>query len=411
MRFLPLLYCVIIVACMVDAGDAIQLDDELHADCPPAAICQDESNIVGGPLTLKHTTRSVDPSELQEILSPCGEFEYDVDLILLQHFYLYLQPVSDEAKEMGCPTALIHSSSLTLSPDSPLKKNFLFVFDDFANLESLGFMGKDGTLIDYGKFTLRNIAGAYLRAEVNAPGHKGQAYNFAMNNCADLIGNVLHELGYVMTATDSRMIASGLLKVFPLIASKVRSSLQATDPHHILHSMSDEDIAFWIVEARTTKMYEAKQQAAVKSLRSDVDALQEEVAELNLEVAALKEGQDSALGPKEKRMFGPPETSDIHNYDEAVAFCQSKHLALGSYQDYCGDSGTVYGGAKDSHEWAPTSDHKNAWVFVGASTKENLWKECTTHEEADNGKSPTWGIDKTAKESFEANYVLCTGSL
>jgi hypothetical protein len=138
--------------------------------------------------------------------------------------------------------------------------------------------------------------------------------------------------------------------------------------------------------------------------RSGLDIISAEIAE--------KEGEDLVSITDHTTLYGPQDTADVSTYDDAVAFCLAKgHESLASLSEYCGfggEQGELASSALSSDEWAPISDRNGCFVQVGDGGAAT-WGHptCILHTSV-TGSNPKWGVTP-AKETWESNYVLCSG--
>ena len=91
--------------------------------------------------------------------------------------------------------------------------------------------------------------------------------------------------------------------------------------------------------------------------------------------------------------------------EEAKAFCEINGLVLGSSYDLCSD-GIPYSGIRTGEDqWVAVSDAYNEWVQIG----DGKYSACVNYQDVAGGANPDWGTDY-AKETYEANYILCITS-
>jgi hypothetical protein len=103
-------------------------------------------------------------------------------------------------------------------------------------------------------------------------------------------------------------------------------------------------------------------------------------------------------------MFGLEDTKDLKTYNEAVSFCEGKGLEVGSKDDYCGATGTPFGGFRSGDFWSPISDHFNGWVQLGNEQH----SPCVTQRDIGEGEDgPAWGTDESYREPVQNVFVLC----
>jgi hypothetical protein len=100
---------------------------------------------------------------------------------------------------------------------------------------------------------------------------------------------------------------------------------------------------------------------------------------------------------------------DIHNWGDAVAFCEGEGMQLASYSDICpcGEHREPKFGSKEGNHWVAASttdsEESNTWIQVG---KEH--NTCVSFSQLHNqaGPGPDDGIDST-KQAFESNFLYC----
>jgi hypothetical protein len=193
--------------------------------------------------------------KIADMTTKCGNFEYSVDLVVAnEHLYFWIAPSSstspqDELANEACKSELMMTADTSAAGTFVKRMNVLdgavaALYEDevFANgVEKIPF----------GQYSLDEIVTAYYDASVDAPGHEGEEYHYAENNCGDLLASFLDHLGYVTTPEQTQAVASQLLATAPGYLSKLRDTVAGTDKE----GWTDEELLTWVVELRTAKMY------------------------------------------------------------------------------------------------------------------------------------------------------------
>ena len=206
------------------------------------------------------TTVEQGGDEYQYYVDTCGDFEYDVSIVVDTHFFGVAVPL-ENAVASGCPRLVTHavfddSSSVAFGDNYKKQVSICTNVKEFTSL----FSGEDS--LPVGTFKLSELVRAHENVDPNLDAERRAAYDIVSNNCAEYMIALASELNIKVDNRIISFVAARLLKHASRdFFKQIRTSLHLSgvDRRNLLRSESigsiaDKELIDMVVRKRVSEL-------------------------------------------------------------------------------------------------------------------------------------------------------------
>lgn len=189
-------------------------------------------------------------TDIERKKKSCGDTSYELNFVIGSHLFFLATQSNEGDDNKECPSFIFHMNfdNGNLGQEEMLEVENLDVLDIFSE--------KNENVISLGSHLLSDIIVAHADSALSSSGEKNK-YDIFNNNCGDYIANFAKEIGYISTPSESKAIASVLLKENPKLPNQIRKKLKTLNEwlFRSVAGWSDEDFVFQLVEKKVKKTY------------------------------------------------------------------------------------------------------------------------------------------------------------